>query len=128
MDCKRIGIVEVVNGINLKEIKRMKQRKLQVKRWMSWLMILAIIVTGIPCNIGANTAKAATVVTIPDPYFKQALNSVLGVSDLNADITLEQLETIEYFWVRDSSILKKITDFTGLNYCKNLTIMRCSRA
>lgn len=70
------------------------------------------------------SAKAATIVDIPDEGVKKALNQKLHVTDETADITDEQLQTITNLYV--NSTMGNITSLNWLKYCTALTYLNIS--
>lgn len=67
-------------------------------------------------GIVSSTELETSVVYIPDSNLKAVINSELGVSDLDADITIEQMESLKII----NAQAEKIVDLTGLETAKNL--------
>ncbi|MBJ8326487.1 leucine-rich repeat domain-containing protein [Streptococcus pacificus] len=85
------------------------------KKFIVFCGMIVIPIVMIAINI---IPAQATTANIPDNTFKTYLNQKLNQSD-DADITLEQLATIEQI-----ELPAGVSDLEGIQYCTNLTFFR----
>jgi Leucine-rich repeat (LRR) protein len=100
---------------------------MKLKKLTAVLLTGVFVLTGAPLNMGQPfmQVEASTVVNIPDPYLKAAINKELGVTDSTADITVEQMAQVKKLYL-SSGNYSNTTDLTGVEYLTNCTYLDAS--